>query len=130
MEHTVHIIGYSKLYFYVNQCPNNIFQPSKVKWFDCFTTNRLFEVDLFWRFWQKSPFLVIDSSRTKHSLNIIECVLEGPMLYLQNELLTLDIAPFYELQAHSELREKHWNFVHQEPLLKNAIKWSFFIQNK
>ncbi len=26
-----------------------------------------FEVDQFWRFWPKSPFLVIDSYRTKHS---------------------------------------------------------------
>ncbi len=63
----VQIIVYSKLYFYVNRCPNNIFQPFKVELFDCFTTNRLFRVDLFWRFWQKSPFLVIDYSRTKHS---------------------------------------------------------------
>ena len=31
-----------------------------------------FEVDLFLRFWSKSPFLVIDSSRTKHSHNIID----------------------------------------------------------
>ncbi len=51
-----------------------------------------FEVDLFWRFWPKSPFLVIDSYRTKHSQNIIECVLESPMLYLQNKLLQLDIS--------------------------------------
>ena len=130
MEHTVQIIGYSKHYLYVKQYPINIIQPSKVEWFGGFTTNRPFKVDLFWRFWQKSSFLVIDSSRTKHSLNIIECVLKSPMLYLQNELLTLDIAPFYELQAHSELREKHWNFVHREPLLKNAIKWSFFNQNE
>ena len=52
-----------------------------------------FEVDLFWRFWQKSPFLVIDSYRTKHSYNIIECVLESPILDVQNKLLTLDISP-------------------------------------
>ena len=130
MEHTVQIIGYSKHYFYVKQCPINIIQPSKVEWFVGLTTNRLFKVALFWRFWQKSPFLVIDSSRTKHSLNIIECVLESPILDVQIKLLILNISLFYELQAHSELREKHWNFVHQEPPLKSAIKCSFFIQNK
>ena len=130
MEHTVQIIGYSKHYLYVKQCPINIIQPSKVEWFGGFTTNRPFKVDLFWRFWQKSPFLVIDSSRTKHSLNIIDCVLESPILDVQIKLLILNISPFYEQQAHSELREKTDNFVHREPLLKNAIKWSFFIQNE
>ncbi len=43
-----------------------------------------FEADLFLRFWPKSPFLVIDSSWTKHSFNIIECVLGSPTIEVQN----------------------------------------------
>jgi hypothetical protein len=36
--------------------------------------------------------LVIDSSPTKHSNNIIEYVLGSPILDVQNGLLTLDIS--------------------------------------
>ncbi len=50
-----------------------------------------FEVDLFWR---KSPFLVIDSYRTKYSCNKIECVLGSHILDVQNKLLTLYISLF------------------------------------
>ena len=54
-----------------------------------------FEVDLFWRFWPKSPFLVIDTYRTKHLYNIIEWVLGSPLLDIQNKLLTLTLV-FYK----------------------------------
>jgi hypothetical protein len=37
----------------------------------------------------------------------MECVLESPMLYVQNKLLTLDTSPFSEPWVQSENRGKH-----------------------
>jgi hypothetical protein len=37
----------------------------------------------------------------------MERVLESPILYVQNKILTLDISPFSEPWVQSENREKH-----------------------
>jgi hypothetical protein len=60
----------------------------------------------------------------------MECVLKSPILYLQNKLLILNIALFSEPWVQSEYRGKRCNFAYREPVLKNAIKWSLFIQNE
>jgi hypothetical protein len=60
----------------------------------------------------------------------MECVLGSPILYLQNKLLTLDISPFSEPWVQSENRGKIVKFALSGTRTKNAIKWSFFIQNE
>jgi hypothetical protein len=56
--------------------------------------------------------------------------LESPILYVQNKILKLDMSPLKEQQASSEYMLKTVNFVYREPVQKNAIKCSFYIQNQ
>ena len=60
----------------------------------------------------------------------MECVFESPILDVLNKILKLDMSTLKEPQASSEYRLKTVNFVYREPVLKSAIKCSFYIQNE